>query len=90
MRGTLLLGVTFTRRIPNVHLAEFEDALQHGEVLLMVDVVPWRVTEVESLVHRHPEAVSGGVGWHSDAFGIQAGTEPRHRSHNQPKQRRTP
>ena len=70
MLGTFLLGTIFTNRIPNVHQAEFADALRHGEILLMVDVAPWRVAEIESLVHRHPEAVNGGVGWHIDAFGV--------------------
>lgn len=68
---TFLSGVEFTRRIPNVHLAEFTDALRHREILLMVDVSVGQVARVEELVHRnHPEAVTGGVGWHVDALHI--------------------
>jgi hypothetical protein len=72
MLATLLLGVAFTSRIPNVHLAEFQDAMHHREILLMVDVPVWRVANVESRVHRHhPEAVtSGGGGWHSNIFHV--------------------
>lgn len=69
MLATFLLGEEFTRRIPDVHLAEFRDALRHGEILLMVDVPASNVGHVESMVHkRHPEAVTGGVSWHIDAL----------------------
>jgi hypothetical protein len=69
MLATFLLGEEFTRRIPDVHLAEFRDALRHGEILLMVDVPASDVEHVESMVHkRHPEAVTGGVSWHVDAL----------------------
>jgi hypothetical protein len=69
MLTTFLLGEEFTRRIPDVHLAEFQDALRHGEILLMVDVPASKVERVESMVHkRHPEAVTGGVGWHVEAL----------------------
>jgi hypothetical protein len=69
MLGTFLLGEEFTRRIPDVHLSEFRDALHHGEILLMVDVPVDDVGRVETLVHRqHPEAVTGGVSWHVDAL----------------------
>lgn len=66
---TFVLGEEFTRRIPNVHLSEFRDALRHEEVLLMADVPAGAVAQIESLVHRHhPAAVTGGVGWHVDAL----------------------
>jgi hypothetical protein len=69
MLTTFLLGEEFTRRIPDVHLAEFQDALRHGEILLMVDVPANNVEHVESMVHKyHPEAVTGGVGWHVEAL----------------------
>jgi hypothetical protein len=71
MLTTFLLGVDFTRRIPNVHLTEFTDAIRHGEILLMVDVSVEQVARVEEQVHRnHPAAVTGGVGWHVDALHI--------------------
>ena len=64
-------GVVFTSHVPNVHLSEFQDAVRHGELLLMVDVPTGDVEQVETLVHRHhPEAVAGGVGWHIDALHI--------------------
>jgi hypothetical protein len=69
MLTTFLLGEEFTRRIPDVHLSEFRDALRHGEILLMVDVPANRVEGVESMIHKHhPEAVPGGASWHIDAL----------------------
>ena len=42
---------------PNSQLEKFHDAVQAGEVLMMVDVARTRVDEVEDLVRRHhPEA----------------------------------
>lgn len=69
MLTTFLAGLTFTTHIPNVHMSEFSDAIHHREILLMVDVPVRQVAKVEGLVHRHhPEAVTGGVGWHIDAL----------------------
>jgi hypothetical protein len=69
MLVTFVLGEEFTRRIPNVHVSQFRDALQHEEILLMVDVPANQVAAVEGLVPRHhPEAVAGGVGWQVDAL----------------------
>ena len=68
---TFILGVGFTKYIPNVHLSEFADALRHQEILLLVDVPEGQVARVEKLVHsNHPEAVAGGVGWHINALQI--------------------
>ena len=68
---TLAVGLGFTRYIPSVHLSEFADALNHREILLMVDVPVGQVARVDKLVHRnHPEAVAGGVGWHINALQI--------------------
>ena len=65
MLGTFVSGLMFVLRLPNVHLNEFYPALQHGEVLLMIDVPPSDVEEVDHRVHRrHPEVVTGGVCWH--------------------------
>jgi hypothetical protein len=65
MIGSFVSGLMFVLRLPNVHLDEFRSALQHGEVLLMIDVP---LSEVESMDHRvhrkHPEVVTGGVCWH--------------------------
>jgi catechol 2,3-dioxygenase-like lactoylglutathione lyase family enzyme len=64
MAGTFALGAAFALRVPDAHLDEFREALAHGEILLLVDVPPARVREIEALVHRrHPEAAEAGVGW---------------------------
>ena len=69
MLATFLTGLEFVSHIPNVQLAEFQDAMQHREILLMIDVPAAQVANVEDLVHRHhPEAVTGGVGWNIDAL----------------------
>lgn len=68
---SFFMGLKFVTRIPSVHLAEFQDAMQHREILLMIDVPAGQVANVEELVHRHhPEAVVGGVGWNVDALQI--------------------
>lgn len=65
MLGTFISGLMFVLRLPNVHLDEFLPALQHGEVLLMIDVPLSDVERVDHRVHRkHPEVVTGGVCWH--------------------------
>jgi Flp pilus assembly protein TadB len=71
MLATFLGGAWFAVRVPDVHLAEFREALAHGEIVLMVDVPPGRVAEIENLVHRrHPEASVGGVGWSVEGLSI--------------------
>lgn len=68
---SFLGGAWFAMTVPDVHREEFRTALQHGEILLMVDVSRDCVTDVEALMHRrHPEAVTGGSGWTPDAFGV--------------------
>lgn len=43
--------------IPNSQLSEYEDAVQRGEILFLVDVPKDRVDEICSLINgRHPEA----------------------------------
>jgi hypothetical protein len=71
MLVTFLTGLEFVMHTPNVHLAEFQSAMQHREILLMIDVPARQVAEVEELVHRHhPEAIPGGVGWSVDALQV--------------------
>ena len=66
MLASFLAGERFTH-LPDVQMAEFRDALRHGETLLMVDVPRERVTEIEHRVTgRHPEAVAVGTRWHTD------------------------
>ena len=70
MLATFLLGRHFATRVPHVHLSEFQGALAHGEVLLMIDVARQQVREIEQLVSRHhPEASVGGIGWSMPALG---------------------
>ena len=70
MVANFLAGLSFTS-VPNTHLGEFQDALAHGEILLMVDVAETEVAKVERQVHhQHPEAAIGGVGWGTAALGL--------------------
>ena len=71
MLTTFYVGKQFIEHIPNDHLTEFTSALAHGEILLMVDVPFYRVTDTVSFVeHHHPEATLDGTSWTMDAFGI--------------------
>ncbi len=64
-------GYLFTNRIPNAQLDRFRSALDHGEILLLVDVPRKRVNVVKELVYsRHPEAKTNGSNWHINAFGM--------------------
>lgn len=57
-------GAWFATRLPHTHLDEVKVPLEHGEVVLMVDVPPKQVSQVTRLVEgRHPEAGLAGVGW---------------------------
>ncbi len=48
--------------IPNSRLKKFDKTLEAGHILLMVDVPPERVEEIEALVTRnHPEVEDHGV-----------------------------
>lgn len=68
---TFIAGERFAVYLPDVNLAEFSDALSHGEILLMVDVPKKRVAELERFVHhKHPDAIIGGVSWAIGAFGV--------------------
>ncbi len=60
----LILGTLFTIKIPNVHVSEFDAALKHREVLLIVNADKQQMHDIDNIVHRrHPEAITGGVGW---------------------------
>ncbi|WP_455222952.1 hypothetical protein [Kaarinaea lacus] len=57
-------GALFALKIPNAHVSEIKSALKHGEVLLVVDARKQQVHSVVNGLHRkHPEVVTGGVGW---------------------------
>jgi hypothetical protein len=48
--------------VPNTRLTMFEEAIQNGEFLMMVDVAKDRVEEIDELVKRsHPEAEIKGT-----------------------------
>lgn len=63
MLVTFLAGLAVTM-LPDVPIHEFEQALRHREVLLMVDTRLKNVDRIERQIHhQHPEAVAGGVTW---------------------------
>jgi hypothetical protein len=71
MLVSFLTGLEFVMYTPNVHLAEFQSAMRHREILLMIDVPAGQVADVEETVHRrHPEAITGGVGWSVNALQV--------------------
>jgi hypothetical protein len=71
MIASVTAGAWFAMRIPQTRLSEFRQALQHGEILLLVDVSRDCIEEIEALMQRrHPEAVVGGSGWTPGAFGV--------------------
>ena len=71
MLASFLSGLEFVIHTPNVHLEEFNSALGHREILLMIDVPVGQVAKVENQVHqRHPEATVGGVGWSIEALPV--------------------
>jgi len=48
--------------VPNTRLTKFEDAINNGEILMMVDVAKDRVDEINDLVKKHhPEAEVEGT-----------------------------
>jgi hypothetical protein len=48
--------------VPNTRLKPFQNAIDAGKILLMVDVPTSRVEELRDLVsRRHPEASSHGI-----------------------------
>lgn len=68
MAATLAIGLVFLT-LPDTHLEAFRSALNHGEVLVMVDIPKARVGDIEARVRRrHPEAALGGVDWSLDAL----------------------
>lgn len=56
--ASTMLGVS----TPNSQIKRFQDAIEHGEVLAMIDVPKARVDEIEDVVRTlHPEAEIGGT-----------------------------
>lgn len=65
------VGNYYAANFPHVHMSEFETAISHGEILLMVDVPKSRIREIARFVHKHhPDVVVSGVGWTVEALHI--------------------
>lgn len=55
-------GSLVALNVPNTHLRAFEQALDQGKFLMLVDVPKDRLDEICDMVHeKHPEAVHGGL-----------------------------
>lgn len=55
--------------VPNSQIERFENAINEGEILMMVDIPKDRVDEIEELVQsHHPDADVGGTEPHIPAF----------------------
>jgi len=55
--------------VHNTQITKFEEAIERGEILMMVDVEKSKVEEIEELVHgHHPQARMGGTEPHIPAF----------------------
>ena len=55
--------------VPNSQIEKFAEAIEKGEVLMMVDIPKTRVEEIEALVQQHhPDADMGGTEPHIPAF----------------------
>ena len=68
---TYVGGYMYATHLPDMDLSDFENALAHGEILLMIDLPLKQVTAIDSYMHhRHFEAYGGGVSWTVDAFGL--------------------
>lgn len=64
MLATFLGGNYFASELPHAHLNQMKEPLQHGEVVLLVDLPAEQVARVEHAITRHhPEAGGHVVGW---------------------------
>ena len=71
MTLSFLLGYRFASHVPHLHVEDCRVPLRHGEILLLVDVPRWRVSEIEAAIRHHlPQVDIGGVSWTLDAWGI--------------------
>ncbi|MCW8911184.1 MAG: hypothetical protein OQK76_11265 [Gammaproteobacteria bacterium] len=71
MAITFIMGDIFALFVPKIHLNEFEHALNHGEVLLMIDTLKKNSAMIEDKIARHhPAAIAGGSCWTINAMGI--------------------
>jgi uncharacterized membrane protein YeaQ/YmgE (transglycosylase-associated protein family) len=59
--GTWVASMVGTA-VPNSRLARFQEEIERGRILMMVDVPVTRTQSITNLVlQRHPEALSGGI-----------------------------
>jgi hypothetical protein len=64
MVTSFVIGLIDTT-LPDVELSDFDNALSHREILLMIDTRSSNVKPIGDMMHRlHPEAVVGGTSWH--------------------------
>ena len=64
MLSTFFAGYYFTTHVPHMHLSQFQAELNHGEIILLVDIPRWRISPIlTALKQSHPEAHTGGFGW---------------------------
>lgn len=71
MLFTFFSGNYFASNIPHAHLNEMREPLQHGEVVLMVDLPAEQVAAVDRKISRaHPEVSGHVVGWAMPRLGI--------------------
>lgn len=63
------LGGMVGMNVGNTRVKQFEEAIEKGALLMMVDVPPTRVDEIQALVKKHhPEAEPEGTEPHIPAF----------------------
>ena len=71
MLFTFLSGNYFASELPHAHLNEMVEPMQHGDVVLMVDLPADQVARVDHAVaRRHPEVRGHVVGWTIPGLGI--------------------
>lgn len=71
MAVTFVSGTFYAIRIPDVSLHEFDSALAHREVLLLIDVPKSKVGSIERrITQHHPSAVASGSSWTTDLFDV--------------------
>ncbi len=71
MLATFVGGNYFASNVPHAHLNEMTEPMQHGEVVLMVDLPAEQVATVDHAVgRRHPESGGHVVGWTMPGLGI--------------------
>lgn len=71
MLSCVVLSFYVSSHVPHTHLEQHRAAIQHGKILVLVDVPKWRVHSLEKrLQAHHPEMKSDGVSWTLDGLGI--------------------